>query len=98
MKKNTPTKSGAVRVTFELPASVTAEEVAVSGEFNDWSTTATPMRRLKNGDGWRASVTLEPGRRYRYRYVADQHKWLNDWAADDYEPNPYGGDDSVLVL
>jgi hypothetical protein len=43
-------------------------------------------------------MSLEPGRRYRYRYLADGERWINDWAADDYQPNPYGGDDSVVCL
>jgi hypothetical protein len=43
-------------------------------------------------------VALEGGRRYRYRYLADGERWINDWAADAYAPNPFGGDDSVVCL
>lgn len=46
MQKKGPSESGKVRVTFEPPAAVTAEHVALCGEFNDWSATAAPMRQM----------------------------------------------------
>lgn len=88
---------GAVRVTFQLSADIVAEDVAVSGDFNDWSRTDLRMQRAKNGT-WRATIPLAAGRRYQYRYLLDGERWENDWHADDYAPNPYGGDDSVLIL
>ena len=36
------------------------------------------------------------GRRYRFRYLVDGERWQNDWQAHDYEPNEFGGDDSVV--
>jgi 1,4-alpha-glucan branching enzyme len=97
MRKTRPTASGTVRVTFELPAAVTAERVVLCGEFNDWSATATPMRQMKNGS-WRATLGLRAGADYRYRFLVDGERWINDWSADAYLPNPFGGDDSVLRL
>lgn len=88
--------NGTVRVTFELPIDFAAEAVAVCGDFNGWSMAGLPMRKAKNGR-WRATVDVPAGRRYRYRYLIDGKRWENDWHADDYESNPYGGDDSVVV-
>jgi 1,4-alpha-glucan branching enzyme len=88
---------GVVTITFELPPSTGAQMAHVCGDFNDWSTEATPMTRLETG-GFLASVPLEVGRRWRFRYLLDGHRWENDWAADDYEPNIYGGQDSVVDL
>jgi hypothetical protein len=34
----------------------------------------------------------------RTGYVIDGESWANDWHADLYEPNPFGSDDSVLVV
>ncbi len=50
------------KVTFKIPHTVGngAENAHVVGEFNDWSTSATPMKRLKNG-AFRATVGLEKG-------------------------------------
>ncbi len=87
------------RVTFTLPkvAAPKAETVCVIGEFNNWSPDATPMKRRTNGDFF-ASLDLEKGRSYRFRYLIDGWKFENDWKADRYESNPYGGEDSVVEV
>ena len=87
----------ACQVTFVLPkeAAPEAESVCVLGEFNNWSQDAHPLRRLKSGD-FTVTLELESGRSYRFRYIIDGWKYENDWYADRYEPNPYGGEDSVI--
>lgn len=87
------------KVTFRLPgeAAPLARKVSIVGEFNSWDREATPMKRLKNGD-WAVTLELEKGRAYRYRYLIDDSLWENDWFADGYEPNPYGCDDSVVIV
>ena len=91
------TEPKTVEVTFTLPVDVDAEEVALCGEFNDWSSDDIKLIRAHDG-GWQATVSLEPGRAYRYRYLLDGRRWENAWDADNYVPNPYGGDDSVIVV
>ena len=86
-----------VLVTFRLPPDVTAESAFVVGDFNDWSTTAHPMTKDTDG-GFATALTLEPGRTYRFRYLLDGERWENDWAADAYVPNEFGGEDSVIDL
>lgn len=88
--------NGRVRVGFSLPPEVEATHVAVCGEFNDWEA-RLPMKRVKGGE-WRASVSLEPGRSYRFRYLLDGSCWENDRAADGYQPNPFGSEDSVVEV
>ena len=83
-------------VTFRLPTEVRAECVHVVGEFNAWSSLAHPM--IRDAEGLVAEVELEGGRRYRFRYLLDGERWANDWAADDYVTNDFGGDDSVIDL
>jgi hypothetical protein len=88
---------GTVDVTFTLPADVHAGTVALCGEFNAWS--ADDIRLERGSDGsWRATVPLEPGRSYRYRYLLDGQRWENDRRADRYVPNPLGSTDSVIVV
>ena len=87
---------GQVMVTFRLPHEVYADHVCVVGDFNDWSHDAHPMER--DGDEFVARIPLVPGRSYRYRYLLDGDRWENDWSADGYQPNEFGGDDSVLDL
>ncbi len=86
-----------VLVVFELPEAVGAESAALCGEFNDWSDTAHPLTRTEDGS-FRVSVELPAGRRWRFRYLLDGERWENDWAADEYLPNDYGGEDSVVDL
>jgi 1,4-alpha-glucan branching enzyme len=87
------------KVTFTLAkeAAPEAQTVCVMGEFNKWSRDANPMKRRKNGD-FSVTLDLEQGHSYRFRYLIDGWKFENDWQADRYEPNPYGGDDSVVEV
>lgn len=91
-------KQGAVcSVTFVLPkdAAPEAASVCVLGEFNNWSPDAHQLMKRDEGD-FAITLELEAGRAYRFRYVIDGWKYENDWFADRYEPNPYGGEDSVV--
>ena len=47
----------------------TAIAVFLAGSFNDWSPTATPMKKANDGQ-WSASLPLDPGR-YEYKFVVD---------------------------
>jgi hypothetical protein len=87
---------GSVRVTFRLPHANRAERICVVGEFNAWCPTANPMH--VEGDELVTEIVVQPGRSYRFRYLLDDERWENDWAADNYVPNEFGGDDSVLDL
>ena len=92
--ESAPPEQMPVEHTFRLPASVGAEQVWLVGELNDWSRTAHPMRR--EGEWFTLTLELEPRRSYRYRYLLDGERWENDWDADEYVPNEFGTDDSVV--
>jgi 1,4-alpha-glucan branching enzyme len=90
------TKSGKrCRVTFKLAPEVQAKSAVLLGDFNQWKPNAEPMRRLKNG-GFSTTVTLDVGKTYRFRYFLDDQRWENDWEADDYAPNTFGSEDSIV--
>ncbi len=89
------TKKGVCKVTFELPGEVGAQTAAIAGDFNNWDRQATPMKRKKDGS-FSASVNLEAGKEYRFRYWLDNARWENDWHADSYAPNDYGTEDSIV--
>ena len=93
-------KTGDVcNVTFRLPpeAAPDAVFITVVGEFNNWSLTDTPMKKLKNGS-FKATVKLPCGNEYKFRYLIDSSRWENDWCADAYMPNAFGGEDSVIRI
>jgi 1,4-alpha-glucan branching enzyme len=98
MIQKEPLKGNQVRVTFTLPSNMWAERVNLVGEFNDWDTAATPMKRNRSDANWKVSIDLKAGRAYKFRYLIDGREWLNDWHADDHEENPYGSYDSVVDL
>ncbi len=55
------------------------------------------MKRRKDGS-FTLTISLKPGRQYRFRYLLDGERWENDRAADAYAPNPFGSDDSVVEV
>lgn len=85
-----------VKATFRVPIDGHVHPVAVVGDFNDWDPTATPLAR--RGERCTASVVVDSGRRYAFRYLAESGEWFNDEAADAYESNGMGGDNSILDL
>jgi hypothetical protein len=88
---------GRARVTFTVDPGAGARAAAVCGEWNGWSAGADVMRRDAGG-GFSVTVDLDAGRAYRFRYLLDGQRWDNDWAADAYVRNDFGGEDSVVDL
>lgn len=78
------------RVTFRLPAEAAggARRAAVVGEFNDWDTSATPMKRLKSGD-YKAIVDLPVEQGFQFRYLVDSQHWVNEDNADADAATPF---------
>ena len=98
MIKKAYTKTGRIcRVTLQLPAGVKAQTASLCGDFNNWDAGKHQMKRRKDGS-FGLTISLKPGQSYRFRYLLDGVRWENDWAADDYVPNPFGSDDSVLQV
>ena len=96
MTKSYPkSKKGKCRVTFELPNEVGAETAFIVGDFNNWDTRATPMKRKRDGS-FSAALSLQVGQEYRFRYLLDNMRWENDWGADSYAPNGFGTEDSIV--
>lgn len=82
-------------VVFVHPAAPGAR-VAVAGDHNGWSGTATPLRYNAGSGVHEAVVQLTPGK-HRYRLVID-----GSWITDPYNPvsesNPFGARDSIIVV
>ncbi|MEL6670875.1 MAG: isoamylase early set domain-containing protein [Bacteroidota bacterium] len=88
------------KVTFKLPKEMAAEaqNVSLVGDFNAWDVKDLPMKSLKSG-GFTATLNLEQGKEYQFRYLINGETWENDEAADKYVPSPFSGaDNSVVVL
>lgn len=70
-----------VTVDFVVPAAVGGVYVDLVAEFGAW----VPMPMDPRDDGsFHASIRLEAGRCWRYRFLVDGDRWINDWDAHDY--------------
>jgi hypothetical protein len=86
------------RVTFMMLKEAAGEaRGCASRRLQEWDKDAMPMKRLRNGN-FEISLELPSNREYRFRYLIDGSRWENDVCADRYEPNPYGCDDSVVIV
>jgi 1,4-alpha-glucan branching enzyme len=99
IKKHYLKSRPACKVTFKLPkvAVENAARVMIVGEFNNWDAELTQLKKIQSGD-FSITLELEKDREYRFRYLIDNTRWENDWHADKYIPNPYGCDDSVVIV
>ncbi|MGM0422215.1 MAG: isoamylase early set domain-containing protein [Pseudomonadota bacterium] len=86
MKKSFLKSKNKCKVTFTCPGDDAATAHLV-GDFNDWDYESIPMKKGKNG--FTATLELEPGRAYQYRYLLDRGHWQNDQTADYQVPSPY---------
>lgn len=86
-----------VLVTFQLPSCIWAESVYLVGDFNGWNRRSHPLLHGRTDDGtWQITLELDKGKTYQFRYLINGRDWQNDWNADNYAANPFGGDNSVL--
>ncbi len=98
--KKTYLKSKAVcKVSFKVPKEIAnaAIKANVVGEFNNWDAHATPMKKLKNG-AFTATLDLEPGKEYQFRYLLDDKIWETDFAADKYVQTPFGNSENSIIV
>jgi glycogen debranching enzyme len=68
-----PAKSEAKEAKCDFVYRGHASKIAVAGTFNNWSTSMNLLER--EGDRWRTSITLDPGK-YYYKYVVDDKNWV----------------------
>jgi 1,4-alpha-glucan branching enzyme len=93
--KRRAARNSHVRVTFVLERP-DAATMHVVGDFTEWQASRA-MRRSAEGT-WRVGVELPSGREYGFRYLVDGLHYVNDPLADKYVANPYGSENSVVVL
>ncbi|MEI6864798.1 isoamylase early set domain-containing protein [Flavicella sp.] len=84
------------KVTFEVIAKE-SKTVSVVGDFNEWNSSASPLKKLKNGK-FKAVFPLTSGNTYEFKYIVDG-KFLNEENADAFAWNNYANsENSVLEL
>ena len=73
-----------------------AKEAFLVGDFNEWNTAETPMKKNKDGK-FSVTLDLEQGKEYQFRYLLNGESWENDWAADSYVPNNLTFEENSVV-
>ena len=87
------------KATFRIPEEmgISAKTAHIVGEFNNWTFFSTPMKKLKSG-AFTATLELEPGREYQFRYLLDKKIWENEREADKSVPTPYGNSENSVII
>ena len=80
--------------TFTL-AAPKASKVALTGSFNSWSKSGTPLKKDRNGT-WKTDLSLKPGR-YEYKFIVDG-QWWTDPVNRNTVRNPLGSENSVVEI
>lgn len=84
------------KVTFEVIAKE-SKTVSVVGDFNEWNSTASPLKKLKNGK-FKAVFPIQSGNTYEFKYIVDG-QFINEENADAFAWNNYANsENSVLEL
>ena len=72
-----------------------ANEVYVTGDFNDWNTSELKARKFKDGT-WKKSVKLKPGQ-YEYLFLVDGEWWTDPKNVTSII-NQFGTENSVIIV
>ena len=82
------------KITFNISAE--AENLAVVGDFNNWDSAATPLKKLKNGS-FKGQIHLDKDQSYEFKYIANGEQYFNDEQADSYRYNDYAGSENGVL-
>jgi 1,4-alpha-glucan branching enzyme len=70
-------------------------DIYLVGDFNQWNEKSHPLRRTET-ENYELELEIPPGK-YRFKYLVDG-VWWNDPDAEEYAPNPWGSEDSVIWI
>lgn len=74
-----------------------ATSAHLAGDFNGWSTKKHPMTEVRPGL-WRTTIHAPASGTYRYKFVVDGGRWVEDPANMRREPDGYGGMNAVVEV
>jgi len=88
------------KITFTLPAEAlgNATGAVLLGDFNDWNFDKGISLSVQPDGTLAASVELEAGKSYQYRFLLSDGTWINDWAAQQYVHDAAFGVENSLII
>jgi 1,4-alpha-glucan branching enzyme len=101
IKKTYHPDKQACKVTFKIPKEIAKrhKRAYLVGDFNNWNTQATPMKKHKNDGSFTLTVELEKNNEYQFRYLLDNEIWLIEAEADKQVPTYFqDAENSVLFV
>jgi 1,4-alpha-glucan branching enzyme len=96
LKRQEVKGSDQIKVTFVIPNDPEQDRIYVVGDFNDWEAGANLLVKRSNNTR-SASVVLDSGQRYAFRYCTEDGEWFNDDGADAYETNDIGTENCIII-
>ncbi len=85
------------RITVTFTSKRQLGSVALAGDFNGWSPAAHSLHFNSETNVWHINLPLKSGT-YRYKFVLNGEEWISDPKAEQFEIDPYGGKNSILVV
>lgn len=83
-------------IEFSLSAP-SSSRVAIVGDFNDWSPSASPLTRASGTGVWTVRIPLSAGR-YRYSFLVDGDHWVGDPGEPPAVDDDFGAPISVVTV
>ena len=83
-----------IRFTFHDDA---ATSVKLVGDFNGWNEKGIELRRSADG-AWRTAIPCVAAGRYRYKFLIDGERWVEDPSHGFKTEDGFGGFNSVLAV
>lgn len=80
-------------ITFEFDRSGVTS-VSLVGEFNNWQ--AIELMFNKKSKSFKTKLRLPKNSEFEFRYLLNGTEWENDYEADQYIPNIFGSENSVV--
>lgn len=81
-------------VTFDFSRE-DVNSVVLVADFNNWQ--PIEMKFNKKDKIFRTKVRLPKNGLFHFRYLINESEWENDYQADQYLPNVYGTENSIVV-
>jgi len=70
------------------------KKVELVADFNHWQ--PAPMKFDRKNKRFTAKVRLPNDNAFHFKYLLDGKEWENDYNAEQYIPNDFGSDNSVV--
>lgn len=93
----TPVTAAAERVVQFVVLAPDAGAVTLAGDFNEWSTSATPLTVTGRAGVWSVTIPLPAGR-YEYAFIVDGERWLPDPSTPRAQTGDFGLPNSVITV